>query len=117
MAALVAAFFMSAPAWAWQPGERAAQRHCDQHHPRSCLHRAALHYRISYGWLLGVAVCESRLSPYAYNPSGASGLMQFMPSTFASTRYGRHSIWSAKWSALAGAWMFARGESRQWVCR
>lgn len=108
--------FWATPALGWQPGERAAQRHCEHGRVLSCLHRAALHFRIDTGWLTRVAICESRLNPYARNPSGASGLMQFMPSTFASTRYGRHSIWSAKWSALAGALMFAEGQSGQWVC-
>src|SRR2546423_7185829 len=34
--------------------------------------------------LLRVAYCESRFNPGAYNPSGASGLFQFLPSTWAA---------------------------------
>lgn len=113
---------MASPAYAskahWHnPVEQRAARHCSQQHPSSCILRAALHFRISYSWLHGVAWCESRLSPYAHNASGASGLFQFMPSTFASTRYGNHSLWSAKWASLAAASMFAAGQSHQWVCR
>ncbi len=64
-----------------------------------------------------VARCESGYSPTAHNPSGASGLFQFMPGTFAGTPFGRFSIWSPYANALAAGWMFARGRAGAWVCR
>ncbi|HEX4213910.1 MAG TPA: transglycosylase SLT domain-containing protein, partial [Candidatus Dormibacteraeota bacterium] len=36
-------------------------------------------------WGLRIADCESTYNPRAVNPSGAEGLFQFMPSTFAGT--------------------------------
>jgi soluble lytic murein transglycosylase-like protein len=53
----------------------------------------------------------------ARNPSGASGLMQFMPSTWQTTPYRRRSIWSAKYNALAGGWMHSAGRGNEWSCR
>ena len=47
------------------------------------------------------AWCESRDDPRAQNASGASGLFQFLPSTFRSTPYGRLSVWSPYANALA----------------
>jgi hypothetical protein len=66
--------------------------------------------------LWSLARCESTLDPGAKNASGSSGLMQFMPSTFASTPYGRFSIWSPYASAMAGGWMLAHGRRSEWVC-
>ncbi len=62
------------------------------------------------------ARCESKLDPRAQNPSDASGLFQFLPSTFASTPYGGFSIWSAYANALAAGWMHAHGRGGEWVC-
>lgn len=94
---------------------------CSQRNPRACIERAILTYRLrgwQAAWMRRVARCESRMNPYARNPSGATGLFQFMPSTWRSTPYGRYSITSAKYQALAAAWMLARaGRSREWVCR
>ncbi len=66
--------------------------------------------------LWALARCESTLNPRAQNASGSSGLMQFMPSTFASTPYGRFSIWSPYASALAAGWMLQHGRRSEWVC-
>ena len=63
-----------------------------------------------------LAQCESRLDPNAHNQSGATGLLQFIPSTFRSTPYGRFSIYSPYASALAGGWMLAQGRRNEWVC-
>lgn len=71
--------------------------------------------------LLRVAYCESRFNPGAYNASGASGLFQFMPRTWAvnSVRagYAGASPFDPVASANVAAWMFARGQAYQWVCR
>jgi hypothetical protein len=63
------------------------------------------------------ASCESHLTSTAHNPSGASGLFQFMPSTFASTPYAGLSIWSPYANALAAGWMHEHGRGGEWVCR
>jgi len=72
--------------------------------------------------LLRVAWCESRYNASAYNhSSGASGLFQFMPATFArnSVRagYGDASVWDPVASANTAAYMFALGQARQWACK
>lgn len=68
-------------------------------------------------WMRRIPGCESGWDAGAYNPSGASGLYQFVPSTWASTPYGRHSVWYAKWNALGAAWMLTRNRANEWVCR
>jgi uncharacterized protein YabE (DUF348 family) len=71
--------------------------------------------------LLRVAYCESRYNPGAYNASGASGLFQFLPSTWAvnSIRAGfaGASVFDPAAAANVAAWMFARGQAGQWVCK
>jgi soluble lytic murein transglycosylase-like protein len=71
--------------------------------------------------LLRVAYCESRFNPGAYNASGASGLFQFMPSTWAANSvragFAGASVFDPVASANVAAWMFARGQAFQWVCR
>ena len=69
-------------------------------------------------WGLAVAQCESSDNPNAVNPSGAEGLFQFMPSTFAATPQGKagQSIWDPAASAGAAAWMYSRGQQGQWQC-
>lgn len=63
------------------------------------------------------ASCESHLYRYAHNASGASGLFQFLPSTWRSTPFGRFSVWSPYANALAAGWMHVRGRGGEWVCR
>lgn len=63
------------------------------------------------------ADCESGFFARAKNPSGASGLYQFLPSTWASTPFGAFSIWSPYANALAAGWMQANGRGGEWVCR
>jgi uncharacterized protein YraI len=70
--------------------------------------------------MLRVARCESNLNPNAVNrSSGASGLFQFMPSTFAFTPNGKagESIFNAYSSADAAGWMWANGMRNHWVCQ
>ena len=99
--------------------ERVAAKKCSQHRPRWCVERAILTYRLrgwQAAWMRRIPGCESGWNVYAYNASGSSGLYQFQPSTWATTPYGRHSIWRAKWQALAAAWMVRRGRTAEWVC-
>jgi hypothetical protein len=63
------------------------------------------------------ARCESHLYAGAHNASGASGLFQFLPSTWYSTPFGGFSIWSPYSNALAAGWMNTHGRGGEWVCR
>jgi resuscitation-promoting factor RpfB len=71
--------------------------------------------------LVRVAYCESKFNPGAYNASGAAGLFQFMPGTWAANSvragYAGASVYDPVASANVAAWMFARGQAYQWVCR
>ena len=71
--------------------------------------------------LLRVAYCESRYNPGAYNASGASGLFQVLPSTWAANSvragFAGASPFDPVAAANVAAWMFVRGQSYQWVCR
>ena len=61
---------------------------------------------------------ESGGNPYAKNRSStASGLYQFLTSTFASTPYGRAgmSIWSPYAQSLAAGYMHSVGRGREWA--
>lgn len=55
---------------------------------------------------------------FAKNPrSSATGLYQFLTSTYASTPYGKagFSIYSAYAQSLAAGWMHANGRGREWA--
>jgi soluble lytic murein transglycosylase-like protein len=97
--------------------ERVAMHQCSQTKVVPCIRRAALHWRVPFRLQLAIARCESGLRAWVRNNggSGSSGLMQFMPGTFAATPYGRYSILSAKWNALAGAWLLARAGTGPWA--
>ena len=74
----------------------------------------------SYGpGAINVARCESGLNPGAYNPSGASGLFQIMPGTWAGTSQAGLSPYNAQANALAAHEIFVRdGYSwREWTCQ
>jgi len=45
----------------------------------------------------------------------ASGLYQFLPSTFRSTPYARFSIWSPYAQSLAAGWMHTHGRGCEWA--
>jgi hypothetical protein len=61
------------------------------------------------------AYCESRYETTAANGI-YDGLYQFEASTWNTTPYHKQSVWSAKWSALAAAWMEHEGQGSQWQC-
>lgn len=72
--------------------------------------------------LLRVAYCESRYNPNAYNASsGASGLFQFLASTWAANSvragYAGASVFDPVANANTAAYMFAAGQARQWQCK
>jgi Transglycosylase SLT domain len=87
--------------------------------PLTAIHWAAVRWGASEATLVAVAQCESALNLQAYNASGASGLFQFLPTTYWA--YARlagetRSYWSASGSADVAAWMFAHGLANQWAC-
>jgi soluble lytic murein transglycosylase-like protein len=83
------------------------------------IYQAAQRWGVSYYYLVRLSTCESGLRPDAYNPSGASGLFQFMPSTYAmwAARIGEtRSVWDAYANANVAAYMIAQGQAYQWTC-
>jgi hypothetical protein len=86
------------------------------------LRQAAIDQGYSPDRLVALAACESSFRPWAVNVrSGASGLLQFMPGTWASNGrrfgYGPQDIWNAHAQAEVGAWMLAHGMAYEWACR
>ena len=77
---------------------------------------AAARYGANSDQLLRVAMCESHLNPNSYNArSGATGLFQFKPATFAA--HGGKNIWDATDQADVAAKMFSEGLSYEWACK
>jgi hypothetical protein len=69
-------------------------------------------------WALRVAKCESNYNPYAVNKaSGASGLFQFLPSTWAFTPEHASSVFDPTANAQAAEWLYARDGPSQWQCK
>jgi LysM repeat protein len=68
---------------------------------------------------INVASCESGLNPGAYNPSGAAGLFQIMPGTWAGTSEAGQSPYNASANIAAAYQIFVRdGYSwREWTCQ
>jgi uncharacterized protein YraI len=68
--------------------------------------------------MLRVAQCESLLDPNAVNAtSGASGLFQFLPITWARTPWANDDIFDPVANAQAAAWMWANGNRGEWTCQ
>lgn len=96
------------------------------HRPSSleALRLAAVAYGQSYSDLVRVASCESpgldpglRNRQSVWNGEHATGLLQFLPSTFASTPYRSEDIYSPYANALAAGWMWDNGRRGEWACR
>jgi hypothetical protein len=88
----------------------------------SVIRAAAAAWGADASQLLRVAWCESRYNPSAINArSGASGLFQFMPGTWAanSVRAGHAgaSAFDPVASANTAAYMFRNGQAWQWSCK
>ncbi len=74
-------------------------------------------YDVEPLWLARIQHCESRGNPRAVNlGSQASGLYQFMPSTWLSTPFGDENIFNPESAIKAAAWMASEGRQREWVC-
>lgn len=69
-------------------------------------------------WANRVSACESGGSATAQNPSGATGLFQIMPSTYASTPQGQSgaSITDPNANAQAAAFLYSQGRQGEWSC-
>lgn len=62
--------------------------------------------------------CESGNWPYAKNrSSSASGLGQFLDSTWASTPFAGVSVFNPYANALAVGWMHEHNRGGEWVCK
>lgn len=99
--------------------ERVARKQCSQKRVIPCIRRAAIHRHVDFHLLVRKARCESTLNPYATNGPHA-GLFQFRvayPSTWATTPYANRDPFSAKWNALAAAWMHQQGRGGEWACQ
>ena len=84
----------------------------------SIIYAAAARYGQSGDAMMRVARCESGLNPSAVNrSSGASGLFQFMPSTWRTTPYAGSSIFDPYANANAAAWMWSVGRKGEWTCQ
>lgn len=69
-------------------------------------------------WAMNVAYCESRYHPNSINTdSGASGLFQFLPSTWSGTPEASQSPFNPKANALAAAWLYSHYGPGRWVCQ
>jgi len=69
-------------------------------------------------WAINVAYCESRYHPNSVNSdSGASGLFQFLPSTWSGTPYASQSPFDPRANAFAAAWLFSHYGPGRWVCQ
>lgn len=68
-------------------------------------------------WAVRLAFCESTLNPLAVNRiSGAAGLFQFMPRTWAATPWRDRSPFDPSANAAAAAWLYQRYGAGQWDC-
>lgn len=69
-------------------------------------------------WALRVAKCESGYNPNAVNrSSGASGLFQFMPSTWAHLPWANQSVFNPVANAQAAAYYYQRSGPGPWSCK
>jgi len=68
-------------------------------------------------WAERVAMCESGDNPNARNAySGAAGLFQIEPGTWAGTPYASQSEFDPVANAKAAAWIYARRGGSAWTC-
>ena len=71
-------------------------------------------------WAINVAYCESRYHPNSVNSdSGATGLFQFMASTWGGTPWASKSRFDPVANAQAAAWLYSRpyGGPGRWSCQ
>jgi soluble lytic murein transglycosylase-like protein len=72
------------------------------------------------GTMRRIAFCESRFFPGAVNPrSGASGVYQFLPSTWRQTPQGRAgaSVFDPVANVWGAMWLMTHYGPGQWACK
>jgi hypothetical protein len=84
---------------------------------RQAIDIAAIVYNVSSSMLRRKAYCESKFFALAHNKSGASGIFQFIPSTWRSTPFSSFSVYDPFANVFAGAWMHRVGRGGEWVCQ
>ena len=68
-------------------------------------------------WAINVAYCESRYHPNSVNTdSGATGLFQFLASTWSGTPYASKSRLDPVANAFAAAWLYKTYGPGRWTC-
>jgi hypothetical protein len=83
---------------------------------RCFIRRAARHFHQPLSQAYYIAHRESRYDYKVTNrSSGAAGLYQFMPRTWSSTPYRRHSPYNPRWASLAAMWMWKHGGYSHWA--
>jgi hypothetical protein len=69
-------------------------------------------------WAMRIAWCESRYHPNSVNSdSQASGLFQFLPSTWSGTPWANQSPFDPVANANAAAWLYNRYGPGRWECK
>ena len=69
-------------------------------------------------WAMRIAYCESRYHPNSVNTdSGASGLFQFLPSTWSGTPWASQSPFDPVANANAAAWLYSHYGPGRWSCK
>jgi regulator of protease activity HflC (stomatin/prohibitin superfamily) len=69
-------------------------------------------------WAMRIAYCESRYHPNSVNTdSGASGLFQFLPSTWGGTPWAGQSPFDPVANAQAAAWLYSHYGPGRWSCK
>lgn len=109
----------AAAAVAWQRHERVRDtERATGFGVMHALRLASALYDIPVGQLVGVANCESHLDPNAKNrTSTASGLLQFLDSTWARAGLPGFSVFDPYANALAAARLVKQdGSWREWQC-
>jgi hypothetical protein len=115
--------------WHWRNGQHIRERDAAERRVQALKHRRDLAYRPTVDYAIAIArsvygvdqtrrvECESHGDVYAHNSSGASSILQFLPSTWATTPFAGFSIWDPVAQALAGGWMVADAHrSGEWTC-
>lgn len=81
------------------------------------IYAAAAEFGLDGAEMVRIARCESNLDPYNVTPPySATGLFQFLPSTWASTPYADDNIFDPALNAQAAAWMWTHGRRNEWEC-
>jgi hypothetical protein len=69
-------------------------------------------------WAMRIAWCESRYHPNSVNTdSQASGLFQFLPSTWSGTPWAKQSPFDPVANAQAAAWLYSHYGPGRWECK